>query len=490
MRALAPGTILDGRHRVDEPIGSGGFATVYAGLHLTLGVRVAIKVLHVDGQLGPEQQVEMLSAFVEEARLVTRLRHDHVVRTLDQGVLQAEADGRAIPYVVLEWCGDESLKDRLREQHGEPMPLVEAYAIIDAVTDAMAHAHDFGIVHRDIKPGNVMLARGPSGEIVPRVIDFGIAKLFENDDRTSSGQTMSRSAGKFTPAYAAPEQLAGLRTGPWTDVHAIGLLFFELVTGRSPFASGASLGGVDPERPTPGRCGVDVGAFEAVIARAVSLRPADRHADARELRRALHDAARAMSFSVPRLPLAAPARRAPIDRSKGEALAAADGTSTESPISQTARTAAVPRRNLDVGSDHARSVTRRSSWLAALALTGVAALGGTAIWLAKRPTGKSAANAPRDSPSISAIVAVAPSMYASTATSPSGPASALAIPPPSTFALPSPSTETLATQLKPVLGAPKHLPSTSASIAAPEPSHAPIASVSKGVGGIVVQPPF
>lgn len=284
--SLSSGTILEGRYRVDEPVGEGGFATVYSGHHLTLGVRVAIKVLHLEGD--GERDADRLVDFLEEAKLVTRLRHDHIVRTLDQGIVRSD-DGRSVPYVVLEWCGEESLAERLKR---EPrLPLREAYGIVDAITDAMAHAHENGVAHRDLKPSNVMLSQGANGELVPRVIDFGVAKVFETAS-PGSGETATQNQGRYTPAYAAPEQIAGTRTGPYTDVHAIGLLFHELVTGRPPFSGDAALGNVDPERPTPARVGVDVGPFEAVIARAVALRPADRYENAAALGKALKKAAR------------------------------------------------------------------------------------------------------------------------------------------------------------------------------------------------------
>src|SRR5262249_43443060 len=155
-------------------------------------------------------------------------------------------------------------------------------------------------VHRDLKPSNVMLARRADGKLVPRIIDFGIAKVFEPGEGTTSGNTLTGTQRRFTPAYAAPEQLAGVRTGPWTDVHAIALLFCEIVTGKMPYGAGKNvLGAIDPERPTPKRLGVDVGAFEEVLARAMALRPTDRHRDAGELLKALRRAARTMGIATP-----------------------------------------------------------------------------------------------------------------------------------------------------------------------------------------------
>jgi hypothetical protein len=284
------GTVIDGRYRVDQEIGSGGFATVHAGFHLSLGVPIAIKFLRLSPDTPPARRAELLAGFMDEGRLATRLRHDHIVRTLDQGIFHAEGAELGSPYVVLEWCGDESLARMLRNRNGAGLPLDVAYQLIEAITSAMAHAHELGVAHRDLKPGNVMLAKSPSGTWIPRVIDFGIAKLFEHEHPSGDSISATRFPAKYTPAYAAPEQVAGLRTGPWTDVHGIGLLFVELTTGRSPY-SAPGLGPIDPRRPSPRDYGVDVGPFEPLIAHALAFDPRHRFQNAGELLSALRSAA-------------------------------------------------------------------------------------------------------------------------------------------------------------------------------------------------------
>jgi hypothetical protein len=269
------GTVVDGRYRVDRLIGSGGFGTVYAAWHLRLEQQVALKLMKVtaDGE-----------GLRDEARILTSLRHPHIVSAIDLGTTRCgEVD---TPYLAMEWCDGESLERVLGER---ALPLAEALAIFGPIVDAVASAHERGIAHRDIKPANVVLAAGG-----PRLLDFGIAKLFEPGDAAGTGRTRSESGtSAFTRAYAAPEQIAGARTGPWTDVHALGLLFVALVTGRRPYGDddGAGIRAVDPRRPTPRALGVDVGALEAVIARCLALRPDLRFADARALQRALADAA-------------------------------------------------------------------------------------------------------------------------------------------------------------------------------------------------------
>jgi serine/threonine-protein kinase len=307
----------------------------------------------------------------------------------------------------------------------------------------MAHAHEASVVHRDIKPANVMLARGAGGELVPRVIDFGVAKVFEGGD--PSLQTATRSSGKYTPAYAAPEQLAGVRSGPYTDVHAIGLLFYELATGRQPFDGGSALGNVDPERPTPARAGVDVGAFEPVIAKAVALRPADRYPDARALARALEAAARATDFAR---------AHEPVESSR----ISLRSTDTGPPTSHTSG-----------GRASNEPIARRRSPIVAGALVALA-LGISGLY-AVRVRDHAVATTP-PAPEKSVVVEVPPPRAPEPTVSvakpevPSGPSSA-----------------------KPPAKKPIAAPAKSAEKPT-KVENAPSASVSKGVGGIVETPPF
>jgi formylglycine-generating enzyme required for sulfatase activity len=144
--------------------------------------------------------------------------------------------------------------------------------------------HRSGVSHRDLKPENIMLARTVRGTVA-YVVDFGIAKVGSPEDRAGSGETATASgASAYTLPYAAPEQVSRMRTGPWTDVHALGLILTEALVGRRPYegADDAELhrSVVAEERPTPARFGVDVGALEAVLARAVAYAPARRYPDA------------------------------------------------------------------------------------------------------------------------------------------------------------------------------------------------------------------
>ncbi len=290
---IVAGTLIEGRYRVDRLVGQGGFGSVYAGVQLAVDLPVAIKFLRIDPQLPADKRAEMLSHFVEEARILGRLRHDCVVRTIDQGILYDAALG-ATPYLVMEWGGDDTLRDLLESTRGRPLPLALAWPLFHGMVAGLAHAHSLAIAHRDLKPSNVMLTRTSDGRVTPRIIDFGIAKLFDRADEAGSGATRTRSASSaFTPNYAAPEQIASARTGPWTDVHALALLFVEMLTGRSPYGDDGSegLAAIDPVRPTPARFAVDVGPFEPVLGRALALRPAERYPDGGAFLAALNMAA-------------------------------------------------------------------------------------------------------------------------------------------------------------------------------------------------------
>jgi eukaryotic-like serine/threonine-protein kinase len=291
-RATLVGRTLQDKYRIDRVVGEGGFGVVYAGRHLTLDVPVAVKALLFHRDQSREQRAMLLSRFSAEAQILARLRHPNIVSVLDFGVVD-DAAANAIPWLVLEWCEGETLDAELRRRRNgsprpSPRPVDEVWSIMRPIIDAIAYGHALGVAHRDLKPSNVMLVPCRTG-VSPRVVDFGIAKRLEDNTDSGSGETLTNSgAAMFTPGYAAPEQVAMVRTGPWTDVHALGLIFTELLTDQKPYPRQTGMvAAVDPERPTPARFGRDVGALEAVLARAVALRPNERYPDAEALLDAL-----------------------------------------------------------------------------------------------------------------------------------------------------------------------------------------------------------
>ncbi len=293
------GTLVDGRYRIDRVVGQGGFGTVYAAQHLHLGARVALKIPRIDET--PRAQIpELVASFLEEGRMLKGLRHPHIVAALDVGLLPADADGLALPYLVLEWCEGTTLRDWL-VAHPGPRTRTEAWALVRPVLDAIAYAHARGLAHRDIKPANIIL-EPLGGALTPRLIDFGIAKRFETDAEKPSGATHTTTArSAFTPKYAAPEQLAGLRTGPWTDVYALALLVLEVLAGRAVFPTDGDARArlLKTVALTPGELGWSFQEWDEPLARALRLNPAERFADASQLLQSLEASMEGLALLSP-----------------------------------------------------------------------------------------------------------------------------------------------------------------------------------------------
>ena len=291
------GTILERKYRVDEAVAQGGFGVVYAGHHLGLDTPVAIKVLKPQPHDAPEEWPDRLAGFLAEGRTLARLRHPSIVAVLDAGTTHMDALGLHVPWMVLEWLDGETLAARLARRRGRGgMAKDECLALMRPVLEAIAVAHEAGLVHRDLKASNVMLVPSGSERAIPRLLDFGIAKMMQPDEAEAvpTGETSTKSRiSAFTTASAAPEQISGGRTGPWTDVFALGLLLTELLIDRPPIPTAdpnehyAALFG--PVRPTPAKFGVDVGRWEPILAQALAVRGADRQKNGRALLEALDD---------------------------------------------------------------------------------------------------------------------------------------------------------------------------------------------------------
>jgi tRNA A-37 threonylcarbamoyl transferase component Bud32 len=276
------GALFEGRFQIEKRIAEGGFAVVYRAWQLTLERWVALKILKAPRSYDDIGRAEFRQKFADEAKTIARLRHPHIVDVYDFSVSTLPS-GELAPWMALEWLEGETLSVRLKERRASGkrgLDPREAVAFLRPVIEAVAYAHEQGIAHRDVKPGNIMVtetAQGPS----LRVLDFGIAKIMVDDQWPETGQTRTESAPAFSPAYAAPEQVAFSRTGPWTDVHALGLMLTEVMTDEPPFSD------PDPEahmfeqvmarnRPTPMSKGRDVGLFEPIIGKALALAPRDR----------------------------------------------------------------------------------------------------------------------------------------------------------------------------------------------------------------------
>jgi hypothetical protein len=284
------GTTLGGRYRVERLVAEGGFAVVYRAQQLALDRPVALKVLKTPAGLGDAARARFEQRFATEARTIAKLQHPYIVDVYDYGVSEMPS-GAPAAWMALEWLEGETLEHDLDRRRGTGgRTAAQTTVLLRPVIEAVAYAHRRGVVHRDIKPANIMLVATDAGPML-RMLDFGIAKIMEGDPIGDTRVGRSSGATGFSPDYAAPEQITYSRTGPWTDVHAIGLLFTELLTDEPPFSAGPDEQLFEQvmaaERPTPRRRGVDAGNLEAIIAKALALSPGERWKDAGELLNAL-----------------------------------------------------------------------------------------------------------------------------------------------------------------------------------------------------------
>lgn len=288
------GARLDSRYEIVSVVAQGGFGVVYRAQHRELRKPVAIKVLKTPTEFTQRQQADFLQRFTEEARTVAQLDHPHIVRVLDFGtsIMPSGAKG---PWMALEWLEGVTLEadfNKRIETGASGRTPAETMALMYPIIEAVGIAHEEGVVHRDIKPGNVMIVTGRRGIARLKLLDFGIAKVMAPEERKAAdrAQTLTQ-VQAFSPDYAAPEQVSGMRTGPWTDVHALALLMSEMLTAQVPYEGTDAMemcaNVLSPQRPTPGDRGIDVGPWEPVFARALALRPSDRYENAAEFLTAL-----------------------------------------------------------------------------------------------------------------------------------------------------------------------------------------------------------
>ncbi len=266
------GTILNGRYRLEARIGAGGMSTVYRALDETLQRQVAIKLMNREVASDSDQ----LERFRREARAVAQLSHPHVVGVIDAG----EDEGR--PYIVFEYVEGETLKERIRRQGQLPVTEAVAYAI--EIARALGAAHARHIVHRDVKPQNVLIDEEGSA----KVTDFGIARTLDEEGLTADGRVIG------TTDYVAPEQALGQPVTGQSDLYSLGIVLYEMLSGEVPYEGDSQVAvamkHVREDLPDIQFKRPEVSAsLAAVIDRATAKRPEDRYADDAELIADLED---------------------------------------------------------------------------------------------------------------------------------------------------------------------------------------------------------
>ncbi|MBI5512457.1 MAG: protein kinase [Deltaproteobacteria bacterium] len=220
---LATGTIIGERYRVLRALGSGGMATVYEAEHLSIGQRVAIKVLHPH----LARKSDLVSRFEDEARTATRINHEHIVAVTDLG-----RHGE-VPFMAMEYLQGESLADKMDREHVLSVPA--AMHLLDQILAALEAVHAAGVVHRDLKPANIFLIERAGIPDYVKLLDFGVSKA--RFEARAKGRAATRSGIVMgTPQYMAPEQALGHRDlDARADVYSAGVLLYEMVTGLLPF---------------------------------------------------------------------------------------------------------------------------------------------------------------------------------------------------------------------------------------------------------------
>ncbi|WP_437647994.1 serine/threonine-protein kinase [Sorangium sp. So ce362] len=271
------GDLVAGKYRLVRKLGEGAMGTVWVATHVVLGSEVAIKLMR------PElRSAELAEYFLREARAAGRLNHAEIVRMFDFG-----EDAKGDPYLVMELIEGESLKSVLSRE-GRMTP-ERAIALLLPVAGAMHAVHEKGVVHRDLKPDNVMLVRRGGGRLQPKVVDFGVAKLvFEREESQASG-----SFDVFgTPDYMPPEQvLAAPDLDGRADIWSFCAMLYELLSGRPPFSSRNALDGLravlqDAVPSLVDTRGLDADLW-AILERGLQKEPASRWSSMRELGEAL-----------------------------------------------------------------------------------------------------------------------------------------------------------------------------------------------------------
>jgi eukaryotic-like serine/threonine-protein kinase len=265
---LTPGAVLNGRYRLTDHLATGGMGEVWRGVDSVLGRTVAVKVLLPALLTEPG----FGARFEAEARMMAALRHPGIVNVFDYGESDLPGGGRAA-YLVMEYVDGEPLAARLKREG--KLDAATTMSVVADAADALHVAHLAGIVHRDVKPGNLLIQ--PDGAV--RLVDFGVARSVAAAGITGTNNVIG------TALYMAPEQAAGRRVSPATDIYALGAVAYHCLTGHAPFGGGNPLevAGKHLHEEVPPLPAEVAPPVAALVARALAKDPADRFATAEEL---------------------------------------------------------------------------------------------------------------------------------------------------------------------------------------------------------------
>lgn len=474
-----------GRYRLVRVLGRGAMGVVYEALDERLGRTVAIKTVlrsHLDNESTAQ---EYAARFVREARAAARLSHPNIVTVFDFG----EHDD--LSYIVMEFVSGRELADLFRSGHR--FSLVQALQIMAELLDALAYAHAQGVVHRDVKPANVLVDQ--AGHV--KLADFGVARVSSGtQDRTMPGTMVG------TPNYMSPEQILGQPVGSRTDIFAAGVVLYQFLTGRQPFEGGGMFvvqRRILQEEATP-PSQVFAGlppVLDGIVARALAKRPEDRYetaaAFAQDLRRVAADYLPAAA-----LPAAPGAGGAGISSPRHQQPEPATAVAAASPAPQSwvappARPAspAAPPAAASAATPAAAPIARRAAGplVMGLALGLLGLAGAAAWWLMRAPT---AAPAARPTPALSAAPAAVPPpvatpVAAEPAAEPAAQPASQPAPPPSAAA-PSPAAKTAAAPAVPASSAVTSVPSRAAP-ARPAPAPKPTPAQERPAAAYPASPP-
>jgi serine/threonine protein kinase len=270
------GSIIGGAYSIIEMIGRGGMGEVYLAEHTTLKKHCALKLL-------PPAQVtnKTWKRFEQEAKTVAKLDHVNIVKVTDLGIHKGY-----LPFYAMEFVEGETLAERLHR--AGPFPLGKAIEIFLQVLDGVDYAHRAGVIHRDIKPGNIMLATNPAGGITVKILDFGLAKLTSHDRHKQSLTTIGEIFG--SPLYMSPEQCTGEKIDNRSDIYSIGCSLFECLTGTPPFTDNMARAIVKKHQEEAAPSLEEASgsndfseAMEIVMAKLLRKNPVERYQTCREL---------------------------------------------------------------------------------------------------------------------------------------------------------------------------------------------------------------